>query len=760
MNQLNKHISFENTIEMAFNSISDIFFILDKSYRFQYLNASAASFFKVPKTEAVGKLLWEIYPFEEKYKLSDILFKAFFAGERVSDEYYSITHSRWFSITAYTWQDDIAVIMADIHKEKIEQQNLKKKDSQLTLILDFIPHIAFILAPDAKVTFLNKRWTEYTGLAIEEGMDQKWKEVIHPKDYRQKMLIWEEKSKTGQPFETKFRVKDYKGRYRWHSDRIVPIPSEDGTINMWVGTATDIDVLYRTQKKLEHINKLLQTVLNHSPSIILITNFIKHTNVYSNKSLERVLGFSKEYITRHGANFLEKHVHPDDLPAVFRNLYKAGELESDNHEHELEHRIKDSHGNWHWLLMKSVVFQRTPSGKIKEILNYFTDITPVKQAQEQLQRSLHFAKQITETSPDLILVFDIRKEKVVYYNKPLSSGDISARQLKALNSKEIRKSIHPDDWRAFNEFHNSFIKASDDDMPEIEYRAKGGDGDWRWLSERGKVFQRDKNGKVAQFIAIIQDINEKKIAAQKQQENDLLNQLVARKDEFISVASHEIRTPLTTIKASMQLMERLIESHSDKKKVLVYIGKANQQINKLTSLISDLLDHTRIHAGKLKLKIAPFSVNEMIENCIAHYKEEQRIIVKNDGETGDIIVEGDEIRLSQVLNNFLSNAIKYSRKNKEVIVESSIEHKCLKIAVTDFGIGIKQEKLKNLFSRFYRVDDLSQEFSGLGLGLYISAEIIRMHKGTYGVESEVGKGSTFWFKVPLKQPELMAQSTS
>ena len=113
-----------------------------------------------------------------------------------------------------------------------------------------------------------------------------------------------------------------------------------------------------------------------------------------------------------------------------------------------------------------------------------------------------------------------------------------------------------------------------------------------------------------------------------------------------------------------------------------------------------------------------------------------------------------------MLNNFLSNAIKYSRKNKDVIVESSVVRKCLKIAVTDFGIGIKQEKLKNLFSRFYRVDDLSQEFTGLGLGLYISAEIIRMHKGKYGVESEVGKGSTFWFKVPLKQPELMAPSTS
>ena len=149
MNQLNKHISFENTIEIAFNSISDIFFILDKGYRFQYLNDSAASFFKVSKAEAAGKLLWDVYPFEEKYTLSDILFKAFFAEEKVSDEYYSISHSRWFNITAYSWQNGIAVIMADIHKKKIEQQNLKKKDSQLTLILDFIPHIAFILSPDA-----------------------------------------------------------------------------------------------------------------------------------------------------------------------------------------------------------------------------------------------------------------------------------------------------------------------------------------------------------------------------------------------------------------------------------------------------------------------------------------------------------------------------------------------------------------------------------------------------------------------------------
>jgi signal transduction histidine kinase len=224
-------------------------------------------------------------------------------------------------------------------------------------------------------------------------------------------------------------------------------------------------------------------------------------------------------------------------------------------------------------------------------------------------------------------------------------------------------------------------------------------------------------------------------------------QAIKKKDEFISIASHELKTPLTTIKAYTQLLDRAIEDTDPNK---VFVDRALVQIRKLDNLIVDLLDLSKIESGKLKFNKKNFDFGSTLNNAIEMIRQtypEYRIILKGEA---NIQLYGDEMRIEQVIINYLTNAVKYSPDNKEIHIEIDIRpDNCLHVKVKDFGIGIRKDHQSNIFHKFYRVEESANRFQGLGIGLYICAEIIRRHEGEYGVESEPGQGSSFYFSVPV-----------
>jgi len=223
------------------------------------------------------------------------------------------------------------------------------------------------------------------------------------------------------------------------------------------------------------------------------------------------------------------------------------------------------------------------------------------------------------------------------------------------------------------------------------------------------------------------------------------------KDEFLSIASHELKTPLTSIKAYMQLLDRKLKLEEESAEAR-YVHRVQGQIDKLNSLISDLLDLSKIDNGKLLINKKVFSLEHMVKSAVdsivqTHDQSSMKLI-----RTGDITavqIYGDEIRLEQVLVNFLTNAYKYAAGTEKVIVDCTVVDDAVKISVIDFGIGIPVEKQADVFEKFYRVEETSFDFQGLGIGLYICAEIIRSHQGTIGVESSGERGATFYFTLPL-----------
>lgn len=226
------------------------------------------------------------------------------------------------------------------------------------------------------------------------------------------------------------------------------------------------------------------------------------------------------------------------------------------------------------------------------------------------------------------------------------------------------------------------------------------------------------------------------------------------KDEFISAASHELRTPITTIKAYAQLLyARLSKSKSASLKGLkLYIVRMEEQVNRLTGLVTELLDVSRIESGKMKLRFEKFKVEELLEEIAQDFKRttpSHRIITKSP--TG-LIVSADRFRIAQVLINLISNAIKFSPKADKVLVTAKEETGFLTVSVKDSGIGIDPKYQSEIFSRFFQAGQSTMaDSSGLGLGLYIASGIIKQHGGKMWVASKKGRGSTFFFKLPLAE---------
>lgn len=229
------------------------------------------------------------------------------------------------------------------------------------------------------------------------------------------------------------------------------------------------------------------------------------------------------------------------------------------------------------------------------------------------------------------------------------------------------------------------------------------------------------------------------------------------KDEFMSIASHELKTPITSMKASLQILERFTKENPEANKMHPFIINSNKQVNRLSNLVKELLDVTRIQSGKLEIAKKTFLFNELIKDVVDETTQSSQHSYFIE-DLPEIYVYADSNRIYQVIDNFLSNAAKYSSPGKQINLWIELKDDVVKLCVKDFGPGIPREKIPLLFDRFYRIEETSQTIQGLGLGLYICKEIIRNHNGDIGAESELGKGSVFWFTLPLDKEEIVSSN--
>ncbi|WP_114821820.1 response regulator [Chryseobacterium sp. KLBC 52] len=378
--------------------------------------------------------------------------------------------------------------------------------------------------------------------------------------------------------------------------------------------------------------------------------------------------------------------------------------------------------------------------KVKTFYNLQEQNIAMKKSQQNLELEVKGRRESQVTMKSQIDHFHLMLESLPQIAFTLNESGtvdfVNGKWYEYSDSGQHFPEVHPDDPDIIEEFERCRKKGK---ALELEMRIKNViSGNYRYhLLRVTPVYEENR---IKNWVGTFTDIDDQK-------------KVEKEKDEFLSIASHELKTPLTSIKAYVQLLERKLKLDKESSEA-GFVMKVQGQIEKLNTLITDLLDVSKIENGKLKINKKPVNLENLISNAIEtilQTHDEQQVKIERHGIKPDILIPLDEIRIEQVLINFLTNAIKYSPNNNQVIVSTFVDKEAeeVRVNVTDFGIGIPDFKQDAVFKKFYRVEESSLQFQGMGIGLFICSEIIKQHHGSVGVSSIVDEGSTFYFTLPL-----------
>ncbi len=442
-------------------------------------------------------------------------------------------------------------------------------------------------------------------------------------------------------------------------------------------------------------------------------------------------------------------VHPDDRELVGASIEQAITLDAP----ATVYRALWPDGTVHWHERKS---QRVgdADGRFKLITGVTFDVTEREEAAQALGESEERFRLIAEQARDLIALFD--DEGRYLYLSP-SWESILGYPAVALLGTVVSELIHPDDWPEGTKLGAGQAR---------ELRLRKADGAWLWV----EALIYGVEGRDASRLAVIaRDISERKRAEVERQllEEELrqahkLDEVVERlreldrlKDEFIAVVSHELRTPLTSIIGYLELMQNPATGElSKEQREFAAIIERNAQ--RLLHVMSDLLSLAQIESGKFRLELGKADLAALAEDAVesARPAAERRHIVLTLTAEPVPALEGDHTRLAQLLDNLISNALKFTPEGGRVEIGVRTEGGSAVLEVTDSGMGISAEEQERLFERFFRTAAATDSgIQGTGLGLAITKAIVSAHGGTISVESEEGHGTVFRVQLPLRQTE-------
>jgi PAS domain S-box-containing protein len=314
------------------------------------------------------------------------------------------------------------------------------------------------------------------------------------------------------------------------------------------------------------------------------------------------------------------------------------------------------------------------------------------------------------------------------------------------------KLVHPEDMAHVMEVLGAHLKG-ETPLYQTEHRVRMKNGEWKWILDRGKVIQRDTNGKPLRAAGAHVDITEKK----------LLEAALELRKRFLSIASHELKTPLTSLYLISETALRILRDRNttNKEERLESLLKKNDsQIKKLNRLIDEMLDVTRIETGKIKLKPEWFEIKKFILELKDQFSSQVQTITKHPLKihlNENFNVYWDHVRIEQVLGNLITNAIKYGG-NTPIEIDFKKINNQVTITISDQGHGIPKNSQDSIFRCFERANgDL--EIQGLGLGLYISKEIIEIHQGKIWLDKENKIGAKFIIQLPIQLNQNLKDST-
>jgi PAS domain S-box-containing protein len=403
---------------------------------------------------------------------------------------------------------------------------------------------------------------------------------------------------------------------------------------------------------------------------------------------------------------------------------------------ELSYELQTRQGE-HFHVLFGAVALKNENGQVIVVNAILTDNTDRKRYEQELVLARKQAEKeklnlqfLADLTPDLI--WTSTPEGAIDYINARFADYFQVPERKFTQEQFLAR-VHPEDRAGFQTTWAE--KLNRGDLLSHDLRLKNHRGEYRWHLVKSVPHYSDQQ-EIVKWFGSCTDINEHKLA-------------LTKKDEFISVASHELKTPLTTLMGVLQVLDKL-KSNPSAPMFTDFIERANKNAKKINSLVGELLDVGQLTAGQLRINQEHFNLHQLIDDCCQYVRTEHVFDIVINGNP-ELQVFADAGRIEQVIVNYINNAVKYAPDSGQLTISFDEHNEQIKVAVTDNGPGIPEEKIPFLFDRFYRVDTGGSQYAGLGLGLYICAEIVKKHGGQVGVDSIPGKGSSFWFTLPISE---------
>ena len=640
---------------------------------------------------------------------------------------------------------------------------------QYRQLADAMPQIVWTADAEGRATYYNRRWFEYTGMTVDELDDHAWARVTHPDDLPQAVARREETLASGGIFEVEYRFKSHDGTWRWHLGRAVPIRHEDGSIDFWIGTATDIDDRKRTeeaQRFLLDAGAELSRSLDWRAGLKAVArvavprvadwcavHVVEEDGTISSLAIEHAdpakVIFAREVQER----YPPRRDNPRGAAEVIRSgtSQLISEVPADTFaaaaQDETHEQLLRELGIRSFICVPVQARGRTfgaitlvsaESGRryteadlrtTEELALRVGAVAENAQLYEEVERRARAARAL-ETIADGVVLLD-NEERVLLWNN-------AAEAITGIAGADIVGRPAAD---ALPGYADNVAAVDVDGRPQtvpVEI-----DGKELWLSFSAVRFEE---GTVYAF----RDLTEERGLEQM-------------RSDFVATVSHELRTPLAAIYGAAITLRRADLDLSEEMRARL-LEVVAEESDRLAQIVNDVLLASHLDSGQLQLDIQTIDAARLTENVVEsaqiHLPESVSLSVQIEKQLPP--VAADEQQLRQVLVNLVENAVKYSPEGGPVTVRLARDDRCVRWEVTDEGLGIPASERRRVFEKFFRLDpNMTRGIGGTGLGLYICRELVRRLDGRIWAEANGAKGSKFVVELPAaatraKQPEPTA----
>jgi PAS domain S-box-containing protein len=623
---------------------------------------------------------------------------------------------------------------------------LPTSDAEGRALANALPQIIWTCDAQGRLEWVNARWTELTGLSVEESLHKGALVAVHPDDHAHLQERFGQAIAAGAPCELEYRIRNREGAYRFHFCRVVPMRDAGGAVVRWIAAAFDMHERRLADEALRQSERRFEMVFDHNPQPAAITRLGDGKFIDVNDAFLKMSGYAREDVvgkTTVELRFISGDRRRDELMTSLKETGRA--------ELNLLFPVKEGPPR-----KVKVVSSPIDFGGEACLVNVAEDVTDRLAAEEALRES---EAQARARADELAALMDAVPALVWISRDPDCRevhGNHMAREILRLaeGANMSKTALDPTPSSHFKVFTDG-VELPPTELP-LQRAARGVEvrsytdevhfDDGQVVHLYGSAVPlRDPNGVPRGSIGAFVDVTRLKQAEAALLEAD------RRKDEFLALLSHELRNPLAPILSAAQLIELQGDVATPHEREVIV-----RQTKHLARLVDDLLDVSSVSRGKVKLlrRVLELStvVTKAVEGAMALVRQREHQLhlgVPSEG----LLVDADEVRLTQVIGNLLTNAARYTQPGGRIEVAAAREGEEIVLSVRDNGTGIEAALLPHLFEMFVqgpRGSDRAQ--GGLGLGLALARTLTALHGGTLSARRDgPGRGSEFTLRLPASK---------